>query len=261
MNRLVVSCFLLVGCNPIGFVVNVPAPVPLAPGQQDQAKVSADVAGTSHGVQAREWERLQQAARVESKEREAWDAGKPIAVRDTPEGLVGVLVRIDNTADRVDDAMAYFEYQTATVVCQREPMRPHRIRWGRKKSGWKHWRASPGYQRKHYWRRGGRTHTAKEPIQEYRGVFWGYQSAPQQSSADATGTHPTKPTTCKTVTQSWSIGIPHPPSYQFQVGDHIQAIGRPVRTDAGLRLTDASIKFVARGQTVLYAALPNQMPL
>ncbi len=139
-----------------------------------------------------------------------WDAGKPISVRDTPEGLAGMLVRLDDTADRVDDAMAYFEYQTAIVVCTGEPLQPHRHRWGRKKSGWKRWRSSPGYQRKHYWRRGGRSHTAKEPVEEYRGVFWGYQSGSQKPSAETTIAHSAKPTTCKTVTQSWSMGIPHP---------------------------------------------------
>lgn len=261
MYRLGTVFFLLLGCTPVGHVAAVPAPVPLAHGQHEQSRESDDAAGAAHWGRVRAWERQQQAATVEAKERADWDAGKPITVRDTPEGLAGMLVRLDDTADRVDDAMAYFEYQTAIVVCTGEPLQPHRHRWGRKKSGWKRWRSSPGYQRKHYWRRGGRSHTAKEPVEEYRGVFWGYQSGSQKPSAETTIAHSAKPTTCKTVTQSWSMGIPHPPSYQFQVGDRIQAIGRPVRTSTGLRLTDASVKFVGRGQAVLYAARPSQMPL
>lgn len=261
MYRLGTVFFLLLGCTPVGHVAAVPAPVPLAHGQHEQSRESDDAAGAAHWERVRAWERQQQAATVEAKERADWDAGKPITVRDTPEGLVGMLVRLDDTADRVDDAMAYFEFQTALVVCTREPWQPHRFRWGRGKGSGKRWRASPGYRRKGYWRGGGRSGKASEPVEEYRGVFWDYQFGQQPPSTETPTVPPANKTTCKTVTRSWSMGIAHPPNYRFQVGDRIQAVGRPQRTDTGLLLTDASFKFVGRGQTVLFAALPSHTPL
>lgn len=273
MNRLLACWLLLIGCSPAGYQAAglEPAPPPRSQHELQMSEIdrrlrdaneSGDDVGAAHWERLRAWEVHQQAAVVDATERAAWANGKAITPRDTPAGIVGMLVRLDGTVDRVDDAMAYFDFQTSSVVCRRETVMPRHSRWGRRRSGGGgRWRSSGSHRRSGWWRHRRGTGTAPEPVEEYRGVFWPYQFGGKQPAAETPTPSPPKAQACQTITKDWTMGIVQPINYRFQVGDRVQALGRPQQTSSGLLLTEARFKFVGRGQSVLYAALPDRTPL